>query len=430
MLSATIHADTIDSLRLRKHIEVLSSKGMAGRGYVNKGMDKAAKYVMQEMRDYGLEPLFGSAYGQAFTYAVNTFPSAMDLKVNGKTYVPGKDFLIHPGSSGLRAEELKMVRLEGDSYNALARKKNADKAWAKFLKDCKKQGRAYLLSTPDSLKSAMGWKSDRELQEHLPARAFLMQKNKKPIWPVSRFAHPSTLLELYDTTATLNEKDKITITVDQVLAKDFKAENVGGMVRGTVRPDSFLVVTAHYDHIGKMGNKALFPGASDNASGTAMLLELARYFAAKPPRYSVVFIAFAGEEAGLLGSEYFVNHPVIALERIRFLVNLDILGDASDGISVVNGTLHEKEFELLRALNGASENGFRFPEIRKGGTAANSDHHPFSERGVPAFFIFSMGGKGFYHDIWDKADQVTLTHIEDVGRLVVGFLDGLENGKE
>jgi Zn-dependent M28 family amino/carboxypeptidase len=92
-------------------------------------------------------------------------------------------------------------------------------------------------------------------------------------------------------------------------------------VPGTLHPDSFVVFTAHYDHLGLMGRHNFFPGANDNASGVALLISLADYFQHHPQPYSVVFLAFSGEEAGLLGSGYFADHPPIKLSSVRFLIN-------------------------------------------------------------------------------------------------------------
>ncbi|WP_448636180.1 M28 family peptidase [Pedobacter panaciterrae] len=79
-----------------------------------------------------------------------------------------------------------------------------------------------------------------------------------------------------------------------------------------------MVITAHYDHLGGMGNKTYFPGANDNASGISFLLSLAKYYAANPQPYTMAFICFAGEEAGLLGSKYFTEYPLLALQKSGF----------------------------------------------------------------------------------------------------------------
>src|SRR5690606_3298622 len=141
----------------------------------------------------------------------------------------------------------------------------------------------------------------------------------------------------------------------------------------------------HFDHLGRMGKNAVFPGASDNASGTSLVLYLASYFAKHPPRYSVAFMWFSGEEAGLLGSKHYVENPVFPLEQIRFLVNLDMTGDATNGITVVNGVSHEPEFALLEKLNVDS---MYAKKINKRERTSNSDHYHFSKEGVPAVFIY------------------------------------------
>src|SRR5690606_30456084 len=93
------------------------------------------------------------------------------------------------------------------------------------------------------------------------------------------------------------------------------AANVVGMVRGTDDPDEYIVVTAHFDHLGRQGNQ-VYHGADDNASGTAGLIELARYFAAHPPEHSMIFAALDAEEHGLLGARHFVADPPVPLENI------------------------------------------------------------------------------------------------------------------
>ncbi|MBY0425016.1 MAG: M20/M25/M40 family metallo-hydrolase, partial [Cytophagales bacterium] len=191
-------------------------------------------------------------------------------------------------------------------------------------------------------------------------------------------------------------------------------------IDGTHQPDSFLVITAHYDHLGRMGPSVYFPGANDNASGIAFLLEMADYFKNNPPKYTVVFIAFAAEEIGLLGSEYFVNHPLIPLENIKFLVNLDLVGTGDDGIQVVNSTIFTKEFAQLKSIND-QENYFQTVKTR--GKAANSDHYHFSEKGVPSFFIYALGGITAYHDINDTYEKLPLTKFKELFQLTLKFLN-------
>jgi aminopeptidase YwaD len=212
-----------------------------------------------------------------------------------------------------------------------------------------------------------------------------------------------------------------TVRLDAELKHNYQTQNLAAIVRGKTQPDSFLVVTAHYDHLGMMGQKAYFPGANDNASGVALLLELAAHYARpeNQPACSVVFLLFGAEEAGLVGSSYFVAHPLVPLPRIKFLVNLDLLGTGEEGATVVNGKTYPATYQHLTALNDA---GHYLPRLTARGRAANSDHFPFSEAGVPAFFIYTRGGSQAYHDVNDQPAALSLVGFSGAFGLVRDFL--------
>lgn len=412
-----------DSAQLKAHINTLCSKGFYGRGYVGKGMQKAARYIAQQFKYAGLLPL-DKDYFQPFSYPVNTFPSTMNVRIGDRNLVPGDDYLIQAGSNGANIEDAKIKVMDGLEFaKSLSGKSSmATKKWEQWRKKMSKTKFVYLLQNTDTLLNLMQWKNNKELAAQLPAGIFLVPKKGKKIWTISQEVHKATIVEMYDTSFLPDKKKKVSVAVVNQFNPKFKTENVVAYVSGTEAKDSFIVVTAHYDHLGKMGNRTMFPGASDNATGTAMMLQLAGYYAVNPAKYSMVFIAFAGEEAGLTGSKYFTENPLIPLDKIRFLLNLDIMGDATDGISIVNGKTHEAEYKILTRLNATAENGFSFKELRQGGAAANSDHYFFTEKGVPAFFIFTMGGKGYYHDIWDKAENVTLKNVPELENLLKRFI--------
>ena len=215
-----------------------------------------------------------------------------------------------------------------------------------------------------------------------------------------------------------------TMQIDADLQHNYQTQNLAAIIRGHAQPDSFLVVSAHYDHLGMMGRKAYFPGANDNASGVAILLELAAHYARPEnrPAYSVVFLLFGAEEAGLVGSRYFVAHPLVPLPRIKFLVNLDLLGTGEEGATVVNGKVYEPAYQRLTALNDAHH---YLPRLTARGRAANSDHFPFSEAGVPAFFLYTRGGSQAYHDVHDRPAALSLAGFAGAFELVRDFLDTL-----
>ncbi|MFL5752563.1 MAG: M28 family metallopeptidase, partial [Bacteroidia bacterium] len=141
------------------------------------------------------------------------------------------------------------------------------------------------------------------------------------------------------------------------------------------------------------------------------------------PKCSIAFICFSAEEAGLLGSEYYVNHPLFPLSKIKFLVNLDLLGTGDEGITVVNATEFKKQFEVLKQIN---EEKKYLPLVKPRGKAHNSDHYWFSEKGVPCFFIYTMGGIKAYHDVYDLPQTLPLTKFSEVFRLIVDFAAAIQ----
>ena len=173
-----------------------------------------------------------------------------------------------------------------------------------------------------------------------------------------------------------------------------------------------------------MGDSVYFPGANDNASGTSMMLDFVKHYSniKNRPKCKIAFVAFAGEEAGLHGSEYFVNNPMIPLNRIKFLINLDLVGTGDEGIMVVNATEHPTQFKTMEKINKEKK---YFGNIGQRGKAKNSDHWHFSENGVKCFFIYTLGGISAYHDIYDRAETLPLTKYENLFRLIRDFVSEL-----
>ena len=217
-----------------------------------------------------------------------------------------------------------------------------------------------------------------------------------------------------------------------------EVSNVVGILRGQDEKaaSQCLVVGAHYDHLGLGDQHSLAPsqigrihhGADDNASGTSGLLEIADAFAHVPvrPSHSIVFIAFAGEETGLLGSSFYTNHPACGLDKTLGMVNMDMIGRVSKNKLYVGGTGTSPGFKKL--VEDANRNvGFALSYSASGYGA--SDHMSFAVRGVPVLFFFS-GLHSDYHkpsDTWDKIDA------EDgakVARLVAEVVNELDQLKE
>lgn len=398
-------------LKIKEHINKLAAGNMEGRGYVKKGAEKAAIYIQKEFEKAGLHPLSpDSTFVQFYHFQVNTFPDAMRLTVNKKLLNPGPDFLVDAQSSGYAQENMKVVKINLDKIRDSA-------AWQK-ARDGFTPGKMYLLSHSDSFCKRMSI-PPRKLARELPDGCYMIPVKGKMTWAVGTDTIRPTVLYVQDSVLPRRIKNA-SVNVRSLLLPNHKSANLVAYVPGTL-PDSFIVFSAHYDHLGRMG-PAVFNGANDNASGTAMILYLADYFSRHPQRYSIAFIAFSGEEAGLKGSEYFAKNPLIPLSHIRFVANLDIMGDATDGVTVVNATEHPREFELLQEIN--KKNRY-LPEVKSRGKSANSDHHHFSEAGVPAIFMYSNGGKGYYHDVFDKASELSMNNVVNVSRLLIDFVTEL-----
>ncbi len=215
-------------------------------------------------------------------------------------------------------------------------------------------------------------------------------------------------------------KDSPTIsyTIDAKMV-EHTARNIISYVPSKRKTKKTIVFTAHYDHLGRMGQTTYFPGGNDNASGVAMLVELARYYVSHPlKKTNVVFIAFAGEEVGLLGSQYYVEHPIFPLKNIQFLFNTDIMGSGEEGITIVNATLFPQQFKLLNDINTQKKYVSR---IGARGAAANSDHYYFSEKGVPAFFMYTQGPNKHYHDVYDTYEELSFNEFNDLFHLLIDF---------
>ena len=355
----------------RKIVDTLTSPSFWGRGYTNDGMKKAADFLSAQFEAYGLKPMGGNNFLQPFSYPANTFPGKMEVAINGKDLIAGKDFIISPESRGAKAKgNLEQI----DSVQFVNRQSRV-----------------------------------------------IVKLEDKLTWSVAPEEADFTVIQV-DKKSVGESPGSFKVNIENDLVKNFKAANVCGIVRGTVKTDSIIFITAHYDHLGGMGKDTYFPGANDNASGISLLLNLAHYYAANPQPYSIGFICFAGEEAGLIGSKYFTEHPLVPLKSIRFLVNTDLAGTGEEGITVVNATEFPKEFGFMNAVNDENK---LLVKINPRGKAANSDHYFFTEKGVPAFFFYTLGGIKAYHDVFDKAATLPLNEHEDLFKLVVKFNDKL-----
>jgi hypothetical protein len=241
-------------------------------------------------------------------------------------------------------------------------------------------------------------------------------------WSRNMRENPFTSVDVLDAKMPRRPKT-IEVSVENLWLENYVTRNVVAWIPGKAKPDTFLVVTAHYDHIGMMGQETVFPGANDNASGTAMMLDLARHYSLPENQhdYSLAFMAFSGEESGLLGSKFYTENPYFPPGQIRFLINLDMVGTGSDGLLVFNGTTDSVRFETMNRINEQNE---YLKELRMRGESRSSDHYYFHQKGVPAFFLLTIGNEHrHYHTIYDTRESLPFTKYNEVFRLVTDFFN-------
>ncbi len=395
---------------VRRITKSLCSPEFYGRGYYKKGDSLAADYLVDEFKKSGIEGYNGTVLQPFEIQSVNTFPSRMIVNNGSFSLNPGVHFVVDPSSSGF-VGELRPFRL---TPKMLFDREGLSKI-IRDIRNEKTDRNSVVLDLIDldldTLKQLSG------ISQALAAYCHVIEiTDEKFTWSVGTEQLPNALIKIQD---SIYSGGPLNVEIDAQLLNNYMSQNVIAYLPGKKKCTKTILFTAHYDHLGHMGSNTYFPGANDNASGTAMLFTMAKYFKENPSDYNVMFIAFAGEEAGLLGSKYFVENPILKLKKIKFLVNLDIMGSGEDGITAVNATVFEKEFELLQRIN---EEKKLLTKVKRRGPSANSDHYWFTENGVPAFFIYTMGPNKHYHDIFDTYEELSFREYDDITDLLITFV--------
>jgi len=392
-------------------LDSLCSQNYAGRGYVKSGVEKSALFLEDELKKIGVKPYPNRAYQQKYSFGVNTFPYPIQVKLNQKELAIGKDYLVD-AMSGSALGQFEVLEINTKNY---LQYQNILNEVGKII--------VYNFTNLSNRDSILFFKKlAYQTIKYTPA---VWVERNKMMYSVGRRAFKYPLIHIdekvYQTPKT------ITLKINNKYVPSYTSSNVVGYIPpkkdifNLFKRDKYIVLSAHYDHLGQMG-QAIFPGANDNASGVAMILSLAKYFIKNPVKYGVILCLFSGEEAGLEGSKYFVSHPYFRLKKVKFVLNVDIMGGASKGITVVNATKYPKQFKLLTSIN--NENKY-LNQVNKRGESANSDHYFFSQVKVPAFFIYSVGDVKNYHDINDKAENTPLNNFNKVQKLLIDFINQL-----
>lgn len=415
MLTAISYSQDIEYAK--SVVRKLSSPEFKGRGYTENGDLLAAEYISSEYKRIGLLPL-GKSYYQKFKIPINTFPNEISLKINGQTLNPAIDYLIESSSPSIKG-----------TYNIVKSNRKGIDTEEKLIGLINKAGDDFIL-----IDNTEKFTDDKELNKkiddyisflkyspEISCKGIIIFTKEKLNWENSTFQNVRPIV-ITNKDIDLNSFTSLELTIENKFINNYETQNVVGYIKGSSNPESFIVVTAHYDHLGKMGKETYFPGANDNASGVAMILSLANYYAKNPPKYSIVFISLAAEEVGILGAKEFTENPLIKLNRIKFLINYDLAGTGEEGIKIVNGSVYKDKFDLLNKIN--TENNL-LPKIEIRGAACISDHCLFYQKGVPCFYIYTLGGTKAYHDIYDKYETLPLTEFADYCTLMIKFFDAI-----
>ncbi|MEE1253051.1 MAG: M28 family peptidase [Bacteroidales bacterium] len=387
--------------------DTLASEYMAGRAYVDEGDKKAATFIRNELKESGVE-LLGENGFQKLNFPINNI---MDLKVSmrylKKPLKLGEDYLVFGSSPSANME------LENVKPLIFNTKKQIEEIKPKKLQDKVLLFNTKTLSYVDIIVFLRGLK-----KENVTPKLAVIQGYDKIPYYTGRALMDFPILQLKGN--IIDKKIKhLALEIKSEFISSYQSQNVWGIVEGTKYKDSCFVFIAHYDHLGKVGD-VHFPGANDNASGVAVLLDLAKYYAKNPAEHSVVFIFATGEEVGLLGSKFAAENPYIDLEKVKFLFNLDMCGTGATGVAVINGLKEPKAGKLLQKIN---EEYKWFIKVFLGEESCNSDHCHFVQRGVPAHFLFTYGCEyNEYHTIYDNGVDLPFTKHIDFCNLLKEFV--------
>jgi len=393
-----------DSLYSQHLIDKLASDEFSGRGYVKHGDLKAALFIENELKEMGVKPILKTHF-QPFSFSMNTFPGTMKVVLENRSLKPVSDYMVSPDCKTVKGTfELVYLPLSCDTNDQVFDSlKNVDYSNKIVVAPFKKRD----------------WKSGNPFK----SAGWVIPKESIYWWAsTGHQVAESPLIFIKDSLLKLNPKS-ITIDIKNQFITEYRTQNVLGFIKGSQHPDTFIVFTAHYDHLGMMGKNNVFKGANDNASGTAMVLTLARHFikSENKPTYSIAFMLFAAEEAGLLGSQHYTVNPAFPMKQIKALVNLDMVGSGSEGISIVNGEANPEIVNQFKTINSSKK---YFPDIRIGGESCNSDHCYFHKAGVPAVFIFTRGPEcKEYHNLKDIPETLPLTKFTELKELLIEWVD-------
>ncbi|MEJ6681719.1 MAG: M28 family peptidase [Flavobacteriales bacterium] len=473
------YAATINASELREHLMIIASDEFEGRETGMPGQKKAAEYIANYFRKIGVEPYNGITYFQEYPLKRERFTSTT-CNVGNKEFKFIKDFYFF-GSGVSRDIDLNEITIAGygiesEDWNDYTNLYVKDK-FVLILSGVPKDNRENLLVESTEMEMwAADWRLKTEVLKSKGAKgAFIINEEYGSYMSRVKYylENPGMSLleeeEINDSDSfqtvfispnmsnvilnnsknksikrlkkRLNKKRAIKESIVDLKInldrenkiENFTGENVLAFIEGTDLKEEVVVVTAHYDHIGKKGNE-INNGADDDGSGTVSALEIAEAFQTAKlqgngPRRSVLVMTVSGEEKGLLGSRYYSDHPIYPLGSTVANLNIDMIGrideahkDSADYIYLIGSDklstdLHEiSEAANKEYINLALDYTYNDPDDPNK-FYYRSDHYNFAKHGIPVIFYFS-GVHEDYHKPTDTPNKILYDKLEKVARLV------------
>lgn len=403
----------LDSARvvplLKQHISTLSSDEFGGREPGTKGEQLALEYISKHFKAIGLEAKGTSGYLQAFTFTRNLKPGPQcRLSIGGKNLEAGKDFYPLGYSANAKAA--------GDAidvgYGIIAPSLQQDDYAGKG----ELKGKIFFIdiSVPDHGSPHTKFSDYTDLRVRIDtaiargaAAVVFYTRNKdqeEPELVARNRISPSSIPVLYLAHAQKSLVPSAAGVKVELQSEVIKEEASGHNVLGYIdnKAENTIIIGAHYDHLGMGGHESLYRGeaavhngADDNASGVAGVIELARYLKENGPRENnYLFMAFSGEEKGLLGSGYYTKHPTIDLSKVNYMLNMDMIGrlKTEDPVLIINGAGTSDAWKIT--FNYIKVPGLKYKTTESG--IGPSDHTSFYLKDIPVLHFFS-GTHSDYH---------------------------------
>ena len=449
------YAETITKEDISRHLHVIAADSMEGRKTGEIGQKKAAKYISEHFKNIGLKPPVkteeGMSYYQEFQMVSQTWKEVY-IKVGSEKFNFLKDVYVYGNSDFQQETQLDVVFAGKGNESDYASIKVEGKAVVLISEKAEEEAKA-AFARKKGAKTVVFIKGKNQ-EEFIEAVDFNSYYLKRPIKQIKSpkpkddtrfYISPRLAAKILNTTedklSSLNSASKLQIQKIAIKAAtdekiQFSSENVLGFLEGTDKKDEIVVITAHYDHIGKDGD-VINNGADDDGSGTVSVMEMAEAFAkAKDeghgPRRSILFMTVAGEEMGLFGSSFYTDtEPVFPLENTVVDLNIDMIGriggdyiakNNPDYIYLIGSDKLSKELhELSEKVNKEYIHlklDYKYnDENDPNRFYYRSDHYNFAKNNVPIIFYFN-GVHADYHRPTDTVEKIHFPKMEKIARLV------------